>query len=445
MIFVKESLQAIQEVYVGATKDILELENLIGNIRRDYEVEQGQLKNFNLFSSVVRDKRWLDVQNKMCDIWGFADCSVNVYLSEYSNAYTYPVTYSMDVEPEKMIVRGPNGYKYSKISNFYTMFYISSALLCNKEYSDKEVMAVLLHEVGHSFSACTKNKCDLVQSGRDSAVFYYITCMVRYADPSYAVALVQNTNMYKKVMTALNNRSKDGKSLYVYNSDFITNVTRILTFPLKILFTPLLNKIAASDWAKWISAKSKDQKYMKNLADARTDEYLSDSFAVMYGYGQYQVTGLTKMYNESDAYEDFCKKVPIVGKLMQTSEYSYWVLAETFSVHPSLPARIDNITKELDAELKKSNLPPKMKKQIQENIKDLEEFRKSVKELTISDDDPNKFKKEWIKKMIELSKNPDVENKFEDALMNQKDRDAYYNDLQVEKESASFFDQINFL
>ena len=437
-----ECQQFVQEMYFGKTPAILEMEAIIHDIRSDYMVDKSQIEKFNLFSNISRDKRLLDLANKMSEIWGYADCSVNVYFSKYENACTYPVTYSVDVEPEKMMVKGANGYKYSKKANFYTMYYISSALMCNNSYTDAEVMAVLVHEVGHSFTAASREKCALVSAFRDSFVFNMIINMLN--DPmyagQYAYSLVVNTNMYKKVMTKINNSRKDGKNVYVSTdkvAEFINNAIRFICLaPFKLTgIDALLTKIDANAFESWISKVSKNDKYMKNLANKRTDEYLSDSFAMMYGYGSDQATALSKMYflDKKDPVEDFYDKVPLVGKLNQASKFSYWVLAETFSVHPSLPARVDNIIKELEGELKKTDIPPKMKAQIKANIKDLEEFKDAVRKMEIEGGDTAKAKKEWLKKWIDMSGNPDVKNKFENDMMNMKDRDDYYNKLDKEK------------
>ena len=441
----------VNEMYFGKTKDIMELEQMIHNLREKYAVASSQITNYNRFSDISRDKALLEIGNKISEIWGFAECSVNVYFSEYPNAYTYPVTYSMDVEPEKMIVKGANGYKYSKQSNFYTMFYISSAMICNKDYTDGEIMAVLLHEIGHSFSAANLEKCELVKAGRESYIFNMIMNM--FYDPSYAVSLVTNTNMYKKVMTMLNNKKKDGKGVYVSSdtlNKFLNNVYKVIfVLPFKLTgISALINKLSASEFGQYIKRVTHNDKAMKNMAHGRTDEYLSDSFAMMYGYGPDQSTALAKMYfSEKDAFNDFCKKVPIVGKLNESSEFSYWVLAETFSQHPSLPARVDNILKELQDELKKSNLSPTMKKKIQDNIKDLEEFKDSVRKMNIDKSDPNKMKKEWLKVMIASSENPDVKNKYENELMNMKSRDEYYNKLKTESaiEDESYLSKLELI
>lgn len=437
-----QATQIVQEMYFGKTDDILEMEKILHDIRSDYKVEPEKITKYNYFANITRDRRLVKFANKISEIWGFEECSVNVYLSEYSNAYTYPVTYSLDVEPEKMIVKGKNGYKYSKESKFYTMLYISSALLCNSDYTDGEVMAVLLHEIGHSFTAASRAKCDLVSAYRDSYIFNSIIRMIQ--DPvyagDYALRLVANTNMYKRVMAYLNNHNKDGKDVYVQSDDvakFIRNFWKLIVyFPFQVTgLMALMYKLDAKSFENSIAKNSRNEKYMKSLADRRTDEYLADSFSMMYGYGADQSSALVKLYNEktTDAIDDFYDKIPLIGKLNQTSKFSYWVAAETFSVHPSLPARVDNITKELNNELKKSDLPPKMKAQIKKNIEDLEKMKEEVRNTPVSKSDTEALKKEWIKKWISATETPDIRNKFEEELKNMKDRDDYYNKLNKEK------------
>ncbi len=88
-----------------------------------------------------------------------------------------------------------------------------------------------------------------------------------------------------------------------------------------------------------------------------------------------------------------------------------------------------------------------MKKKIQDNIKDLEEFKDSVRKMNIDKSDPNKMKKEWLKVMIASSENPDVKNKYENELMNMKSRDEYYNKLKTESviEDESYLSKLELI
>ena len=290
------NVQAINEMYIGKTKEVQELQQIIHDVRTNYLVDPKDIKNFNKYSDISRDKGLVTLGDKIASIWGFKESSVNVYISEYANAYTYPVTYSLDIEPENMIVKGANGYKYSKKSNFYVLFYISSAVMCNSLYTDEEVMAILLHEIGHSFTLVTEDKCSLVQAGRSCSLTYYISQM--FDNPWYAVTLVQNTNMYRKVMAQIQKKNKDGKGVYVsvdYIKKFSDMIEKLFILPFKLTgIDALLTKWSASDFAMQIKRTTHNERAMKNLANNRTDEYMSDSFAMMYGYGAQQSSALTR-------------------------------------------------------------------------------------------------------------------------------------------------------
>ena len=84
---------------------------------------------------------------------------------------------------------------------------------------------------------------------------------------------------------------------------------------------------------------------------------------------------------------------------------------------------------------------------IKANIKDLEEFKDAVRKMEIESGDTAKAKKEWLKKWIDMSENPDVKNKFENDMMNMKDRDDYYNKLKTESvvEDESYLSKLELI
>ena len=361
-----------------------------------------------------------------------------------------------------MIVKGKNGYKYSKKSNFSVLINMASALFLDTEkYSDKEVMAVLLHEIGHSFDVCNKDCIKMVQNARASqivmlAMKVVISIISIFRGDLSGVAnlpqtILVSTNIGKRVQassirTALESDSSFVKLqslIQIYGNNVMTGIFNFIGLifratGIKSILNFLLIPISWIDKniTKFTQSKS------SSITTGRVKEYLADSFPMMYGYGAYQTSALEKMcYNTNSKNDEIVNKIPLIGKLDQISNYHLFVLAETFSTHPSLAARTNNMTKELEGELKKANLPPKMKKQIEANLKDLKEFRDKVRdESKIAHDDPKRYRKAWLAVAMALDDDSTRVSKYEKDYVDMETRDEYYDKLIEEQNRISLDD-----
>ena len=85
--------------------------------------------------------------------------------------------------------------------------------------------------------------------------------------------------------------------------------------------------------------------------------------------------------------------------------------------HPITPKRINSMIVELENELKKSDLSPAMKKEIQQNIKDVKETVKNYTEPK-NNKDTLKYNRKWLQKQINYKSK---ENKFVDMDMVEKE------------------------
>ena len=451
--------EILNEMYIGQTDDILELEKLISKARSKYS-GGNTAKNI---AATQSDEDLNKIADKIEEIWGFGSVAFYVYQSNIPNASTYPVTCSIDIKPENMIVKGKNGYKYSKKSNYCSLIQMASCVFLDTEkYSDKEIMAILLHEIGHSFDACNHETIKMVQNARAGKIMILIMSLIKdlmlapstggasilSSIASISLVAVYNTNLMKHIDAKAIRKSLEkndifnkistlldvyGKSIKDSIFSFIEFIQRATGFKaiMDFLYTPFAwagNKIN-----KLLQTKT------SGITQGRVKEYLADSFPMMYGYASYQASALEKMcYNTNSKNDEIINKIPLIGKLDQMSNYNLFVLAETFSTHPSLAARTNNMTKELEGELKKSNLPPKMKKQIEANLKDLKEFRDKVRdESKIAHDDPKRYRKAWLAVAMALDDDSTRVTKFEKDYVDMETRDEYYDKLIEEQNRVS--------
>lgn len=139
-------IMPITEVYFGKNKNLLEIEKCIGEIRKDMtRITIGNTyKNDNL----IRINRLIEEE------FGFKNVAVMIDTNHYYNAYTFPVSNALDTgkEWDKFIIKNNNGYKWKKEAEYSTIIVLFTGMLGDKRFTDGEITAILLHEIGHSFS-----------------------------------------------------------------------------------------------------------------------------------------------------------------------------------------------------------------------------------------------------------------------------------------------------
>ena len=81
------------EAYFGKTKDLLEIENLIQDLRDKYGTGR-DVSTLNIgFGEVESDPLWKKIQNLFCDEFGFTSCYMTMTRTVSPNAWTYPISF----------------------------------------------------------------------------------------------------------------------------------------------------------------------------------------------------------------------------------------------------------------------------------------------------------------------------------------------------------------
>lgn len=131
-------------------------------------------------------------------------------------------------------------------------------------------------------------------------------------------------------------------------------------------------------------------------------EYFSDNFPASYGLGLDLSSALRKM--EFSSTGDFDKAVdkissfnPINIILGELVKVPYYEMVNNIDVHPKYANRVSKIEQDLKKELSKGNMNPKLTKELQDTLKEINELKKDFKKTAkIKDSDPNAYKKIWM-------------------------------------------------
>ena len=316
--------------------------------------------------------------------------------------------------------RDPNNKKMADPTKLIVNVSIDIGFVIHNELNSKELLAFILHEIGHAFDASPVMLLSsyaellsefLLNTPLDNVMAIIGTIYGASKKNSNAI------NKFTKASTTLTSKFDTGYTymldiekyiktirqtvnsyrFFKYIKDIkeikylknITDIKRIRSVSNKFSFDIIhLFKQLGKD----IPLNSEDVKFFYNFGFAIRKlknfispkglmgyggEKFSDSFATTYGYGEYLSTGLAKIdKNKINIINDIAEYVPVLAlgtDLVQTSIDLVTSLADP---HPKSAARINNQINKLKRDVNDPNLSPSIKKEINEQIKSMEDTLK---------------------------------------------------------------------
>lgn len=326
------------------------------------------------------------MQKLIAKEFGLKEFYLNIEAQKEINASTYPISYGIDCMPvcrlNKNFIIDRKGMRFKEEAGLIIVTNIYSGLLLNPNYSAGEIIACLLHEIGHNF------QCVI-----DDTMFWltdatYITTIIRIIiqnilngriDGAISAVLTPITasNLAKNIgvkldqallgvdfirflVTIQNNivgRVKSGMSMLTRIIGSILGYS-VLINP-AMLIAQLINGIIGTIF---------------NPIGYR-GEQIADNFATIYGYGTESNTLQMRMETEhdfGDSYEKYLNK-SFIGSLLRTG---YGILALTVGCldeHPNSVERCLSQIRYLKTELESNKgMSPELKREIKNQIDTME-------------------------------------------------------------------------
>lgn len=302
-----------------------------------------------------KHKVWKDLEDAVSKTFGVRVCEIQPYIEKYNskdkefetkelNAYVYP-TNRFPIEA----LISEQGF-YDKSHSLVIKMHISLGLI--KTLDPEEILAVMLHEMGHGI------------------------------DPALVDIKYLETNVLSKYITdrkgAINkNEQKAMKQNKLTEAGII-----ILTYIaiIGIMFIPeIINFFRRLFMGKKKYEEHEQQKKLKRIQDALNSdrrqfnrqtysEAFADNFARMYGYGGKLMSGLQKINRAyDDKMKSWYKKESIRQEMITRTTIS--VLSD---VHKTDIHRIRNLLREYEQDLKDPNIPEEVKKHMRDDKEELE-------------------------------------------------------------------------
>ena len=437
----EHSDEILNELYVGETPFI---KNLIAEVSRARAPYVGKLKR-----PIKGNKDFIRIGDMIAEEFGFASVTFMVPYDTSMNAFTYPVTNSTDksmlgVKPK---FNKNTGFKYTT-SGLHTIVVVTAGIWFNGEFTDREVVAAILHEIGHSFVTQSERMIGMIEINRAALItmliykiFIDLYSLQIQNIPDDIKSIINSSNKGKEIINQVARECANNPLFAGFNginmiieyirgtiSNYYKELSALLSGPLNLMAIPtaLINKLLSI--------------LLKNdIAFARSQEYLSDSFATMYGLGPEISSFLAKIeYNPAASgsnIEYILSNIPIIGAVKESIKIPVLMIMQGISNHPSTPARMDKIIIELNKELKDSDLNPKAKEAIKKNINDLEKIKDDfVNSTRNSKYDAEMVKRSWISY---ISNNGEVDNDIESYYTDLEDRNKYMKESVNESSALS--------
>ena len=281
-------------------------------------------------------------------------------------------------------------FKKSKINkklvdpkDLYINVFIDIGIVYALDLSPQELMAVILHEIGHSFDASFFN-------------------LLSYID----IDLIDRINMINGSLSNISFKSNENISKDILNSlyGFILGtlpIGKFYTIMNKLITQiPLINNIISSmnyninDIWSLIKQYKSYNKILLTITNpiiivtgllnpANTfgyaNEKFADSFATSYGYGKDIASYLNKRrMNKGRFITENINKIPILNLGYDLNTVMLEIATLLSSPHPDNMIRIQSQLNKLKRDINDPNLSPKVKNELSINIKELEDYINNV-------------------------------------------------------------------
>lgn len=345
---------------------LIKLEKMIKELREKYKYSQLKVN--------TDDIAIYDIPELLCNIFGFKSCNFTVSQDLGPNAWTFPLSSKIDKwNYRRCIKKSSQGLKFTEEANVNISVVITSGALFARYITDREIVALILHEIGHNFSDSVNKTLGIYSN------FKKVLYIPHLINPMNWVAL---SNKLTGIDTKIDTFAKDNLKPVIIAFDALRYFYSIYTYVI-INISDFYALFGAAITGLVGSFNNIIANIIINPIDivfkpfAKQDEYTADAFAAMYGYGPELANVLTKIEKNDDL-----RLIKTAMKENKLDAYYFAFMSESvdyivgliFDSHPSNGKRLLNILNLLEREYNNPNMNPKFKKETKKEIQELKEL-----------------------------------------------------------------------
>ena len=400
-------LFVLKEAFVGKTHELLLAEQYIAQLREKYMVKNnGYYELAKSLGNINMDPLLRKIEECLEKEFGFTNVYIVVSLTvAEAQCITFPVHYNVAKYKEisEAFKNKNTGIKFDPKDDLAFIACITSSLLFFPALSHAEILAVLLHEIGHNFEAplldntfipsCFKVYGDvfirniMVSENMVDAITGLVVTMI-FGLSSNFMAEVSKKNTNKGVHYVI-----DGLLLV---KDLLLNVLgKLSTGVVDFIWRDIigLNPVFLKSWSltrainltiqRLCKLFKKEPLKLTYILSDKISEKTADRFAAYYGYGTELSTALMKLtdtrgsmyskYMGGIDLQSAAREIPILGHYIG---FCNFLTTEVFGImtdpHPTSMERGKDMLMTLKKDLKRSDISPKMRKQLSAEVAKME-------------------------------------------------------------------------
>ena len=400
---INEHVEFIKEAYFGKTEALLELEKEIHELRKRYSISK----------SYIGSKEVKRIENIVKKQFNMDHFSLNIIPQNVPNAFTYKIATRYDValtnKLRRMVIADQkNGYRFRDNNGLVIVVAIYGGVLADPRFTDAEIVAILLHEIGHNFADVISH---YVQFGNSAMLVLRTILLIAKAlsSPEVAASLLstaammaKNTNLVTRVIKGFVDQHPflfDNLLFQVLYLGY--NWTKEIILNMNVALIRLIQGTNVSIMALLIGQNNlmkvkgfldKPFDFIQKLGHVRQDEIIGDKFAAIYGYGPEQFSALNKLKTKLFIPEEIISTLPFGDVFLANARIAN---IDSFAAdpHPHNIQRLNTMIHSLEFELKKSDLDPDLRKVITNQLKEMNEMKADFLKIQGNEEDYQRIEK----------------------------------------------------
>lgn len=406
----------LNEAFVGKSYTLLEIEKEFNKMRSE---------KLDFYSNISQHPNIIAINRLFEKQFGMHLFALKVDPTKEHNAYTMVIASNFDVAhymdlPSMVTGTINEGFKWKENNGLCIIVNISYGLLSDPNITDAELVAIILHEIGHNFADALYGEINIANKNQ---MIEYEKYLSSYATIIGFLLALPNYIKAKKLLKEYNNSTRVERESKPKKTSKIRGILTGLgakwkdyvSYKQEIMARKRGGKVYR-DYKRQLGAAAKT-KAREGLS--RQNEVIADKFAGIYGYGAEIASGFSKLtYHKSDA----AKKLESAGgKLAEASRDFDDAVKDIcdYDCHPHLVQRINEEIKLLEREVAKEDIDPKYKLVIYDQISQLksllDKITKTSKILSKDENAKNAYH-DYVNKNCPTAVSDEIEDKIEEAL-----------------------------
>lgn len=380
---------ALNEVYFGKTKNLIEVEKLLGDIKKEYDGK------YYRAAKIVTDRRWSQLQELLANEFGLKRFIITIEPVAVENAYTLPISWGIDVAPtfrtRANLICDENSFKFKREARYIIGVTIFSGLLLNPLFSAGEVLATIIHEVGHNFESVIDERCFLLTDITHITVLINnIIVSIMQGDMTGAISAsltpIVASNKYKDISAIIGDTLMKSELVRIvyYIGSCVCGVCKSFQYGFLQLLGGVLGYTALINPAIIIAELIKGVMSLILNPLGYRGEKIADNFATVYGYGPELSSALMKLEMDTGSNLPMygtAKSIPFIGQFIRGGVGVSMMVGSLFDPHPNTVERCLDQVRYLKKELPLMSKEDKIliTRQINEIENNLESIMKDPK------------------------------------------------------------------